>query len=116
MADSAPSCPEPELSFTETRKETRDLLSSKVVFSSQFLPIIPQGFIDRSAVADQQGPIDFVKGEQGVWTCETGVLDGHQPDAITNLMAYFPIFAEGDFSELVKFVRPHKDIPDASEV
>ena len=30
MADFAPSCPEPELSFTETIRETGDLLSSKV--------------------------------------------------------------------------------------
>ena len=75
-----------------------------------------KGFIDRSSNAAEQGPIPLVKGEQDVWTCETGILPGHQDNAIALMMEFFPLFAEGDFSQMVKFVRPHKDVPDADDM
>ena len=50
-----------------------------------------KGYIDRSGVANEQGPIPdvWVKGQQDVWTCETGILPNHQKNAITNLVQYY---------------------------
>ena len=74
------------------------------------------GYIDRSSVAAQQGPIDFVEGKTGIWTCETGVLPGHQPDAIAKLVQYFPAFQNGDFKKLLSYVRPNGGKPSENDL
>ena len=53
-----------------------------------------RGFIDRSNVVGEQGPLAnvWVKGAKDEWTCETGVLPGHQPEAITKLVQYYRLF------------------------
>ena len=86
----------------------------------EVLTLKTSGFIDRSALPRYQGPYgkDIVEGKDGqdVWTCETGVLDGHVPNAIENLKNAFPIFAEGDFSKLVHFIRDHKLVPNVNRL
>lgn len=66
-----------------------------------------KGFIDRSEDPSSQGPItyntDFISGTD--YSCETGILPGHQPTALYNLKAYFPIFKEGNFKDMIHYLR-----------
>ena len=56
---------------------------------------------------DEQGPVDInteiVPGE--TWTCETGILPGHQKYAITGLMNYYEMFQNGTFEMMPKYFR-----------
>ena len=74
------------------------------------------GFIDRSAEVDKQGPRQFVEGEENKWTCETGILDGHNPLAITGLKTFFPVFKDGDFSQLLSYLEPNVKKPTVDEL
>ena len=107
-----------ECSATGSSKGCSNFFKGKLKFLSGF--ITTSGFIDRSALPKYQGPYgkDIVEGKDGqdVWTCETGVLDGHVPNAIENLKNAFPIFAEGDFSKLVHFIRDHKLVPNVNRL
>ncbi|CBY36479.1 unnamed protein product [Oikopleura dioica] len=66
-----------------------------------------QAFVDRSMDPDEQGPVDInteiVAGE--TWTCETGILPGHQKYAITGLMNYYEMFSNGTFEMMPKYFR-----------
>ena len=35
----------------------------------------------------------------------SGILPGHQPDAIAKMQQFFPIFENGDFSKMVNYLR-----------
>lgn len=64
-----------------------------------------KGFIDRSEDASEQGDsATFTTGKDKP-TCETGILPGHHPFAITRLVEEFDVFEGGDFSELDKYTR-----------
>ena len=63
-----------------------------------------QGFIDRSSNSTEWGPNDIQKG-RGEYTCETGILPGHQPTAIQDLMDNFDIFFGGDFTKMTNYLR-----------
>ena len=78
--------------------------------------VLFSGFIDRSSFPDEQGPSsNLEEGEKNVWICETGVLPGHQTDAIKNLKAHFPAFKD-DFKKMVNYLRPHSDMPNEDEL
>lgn len=66
-----------------------------------------KGFIERNRNPANHGPINYNTGfETSVdWSCETGILAGHHPHAIYNLQQYYPIFANGDFKNMVKYIR-----------
>ena len=114
MDDYAPSCHAEERSSPEKTQIIK--LISKVNFS-QSHQIILEGFIDRSSTKANHGPIEFVEGNKGTWTCETGILPGHQPDAIVRLRAYFkPAFGSGDFSNLLAYMRPDINKPSAHQL
>ena len=51
-----------------------------------------QGFIDRSSDVSEQGPYEIRMRDKEAneevtdqYTCETGILDGHHPNAIHNM-------------------------------
>lgn len=75
-----------------------------------------KGYIDRSAVEAEQGPIALEANKKDQWSCETGLLPGHHPDAINNMMQYFEMFKDGDFSSMLAYFRPHKDMPETEEL
>ena len=64
----------------------------------------------------EQGPITLVANTPDQWSCETGLLPGHNPVAINNMMNYFEMFKDGDFSTMLSYLRPHKDLPDVEEL
>lgn len=67
-----------------------------------------KGFIDWSPNSSERGPIEIHTGMVSGGTdysCETGILPGHHPDAIAKLQQYFPIFENGDFSKMVNYLR-----------
>ena len=114
MDDCAPSCHAEERSSPVATAIIK--LTSKVKVKL-FHQIILEGFIDRSSTTANHGPIEFVEGNKGTWTCETGILPGHQPDAIVKLRAYFkPAFGSGDFSNLLAYMRPDINKPSAHEL
>jgi hypothetical protein len=39
------------------------------------------------------------------YTCETGILPGHHPKAITNIIENYQIFFDGDFTEMTSYLR-----------
>ena len=43
------------------------------------------GFIDRSTKLNETGPVTFETGIKDTWTCETGILPGHHPNALYNM-------------------------------
>ena len=74
------------------------------------------GFIDRSDVPTKQGPYQFIENTDGLWTCETGILDGHKPNAIQKMTEDIPIFKDGDFSKLTEYIRPDELRPNHDQV
>lgn len=66
-----------------------------------------KGFVDRSPNATEWGPTvfttDMVTGQD--YTCETGILPGHHPTAIQDLMDNFDIFFGGDFTKMTNYLR-----------
>ena len=74
------------------------------------------GYIDRSCSPKEQGPIELVERQPDQWTCETGILEGHQPNAIERLMQAFPVFKDGDFSRLIDYMRPNEKRPPHAEL
>ena len=55
-----------------------------------------QGFIDRSSDVSEQGPYEIRMRDKEAneevtdqYTCETGILDGHHPNAIHNMKWVF---------------------------
>lgn len=83
-----------------------------------------KGFLDRSPNANEQGPISYstdFKTEED-WSCETGILPGHQPHAIHNMQYYYPTFADGSFKTMINYLRPsdkmsfdENDLPEVNE-
>jgi len=65
-----------------------------------------KGFMDRSPRKNETGPIDFSTDfETEVdYSCETGILDGHQVNAIANLRSHFSAF-DADFRNMVNYLR-----------
>lgn len=66
-----------------------------------------KGFIDRSSNSTEWGPndlnVDMQTGQD--YTCETGILPGHHPNAIASLMENFEIFYGGDFTKMTNYLR-----------
>jgi len=64
-------------------------------------------FADRSSDPDHQGPVAYSTDfESGVdYTCETGILPGHQKFAIQNMVNIYPIFQNGTFGQMVNYFR-----------
>jgi len=64
-------------------------------------------FVDRSSDPDHQGPVSYSTDfETGVdYTCETGILPGHQRFAIKNMVNIYPIFQNGTFGQMVNYFR-----------
>ena len=66
-----------------------------------------QGFIDRGRNSTEWGPndvtTDVISGE--TYTCETGILPGHRPTAIADLVENFEIFLSGDFTKMTHYLR-----------
>ena len=76
-----------------------------------------KGYIDRSSDKNKHGPVEFVEGKKDIWTCETGILPGHQPDAISKLRTYFkPAFGNGDFKNLLAYLRPDHNKPTVDKL
>lgn len=76
-----------------------------------------KGFIDRSSDDKNQGPYDIKmrEGNEDVtdqYTCETGILDGHHPNAIHNMKTYFHVFKDGDFKQMVNYMRTNNLTPE----
>ena len=96
----------------ELRRKAENYFKGKIDLRLRLIFLL--GFIDRSKIPKHQGPIQFVEGTKTQWTCELGILDGHQPNAIKNLRDAFPAFQDGDkddFTSLVNYIRPHKAKP-----
>ena len=97
-------------------------LAGTAFFKGTLLGLIDQiliqlkGYIDRSETVAEQGPITLVANTPDQWSCETGLLPGHNPVAINNMMNYFEMFKDGDFSTMLSYLRPHKDLPDVEEL
>ena len=85
-----------------SREGTRVYKKADPTKSSYF-----KGYIDRSTNIAEQGPIPEVweVKNQNVWTCETGILPGHHPEAISKLFEHYPIFNGGSFAQLVNYLR-----------
>jgi len=66
-----------------------------------------KGFIDRSPVANETGPIPWTTDFQTEvdYSCETGILAGHQLDAVQNLRENFATFENGDFRTMINYLR-----------
>ena len=64
-----------------------------------------KGFIDRSNQIDEQGESSTFTIGRDQATCETGILPGHHPLAISKLVEEFDIFEGGDFTNLEKYTR-----------
>lgn len=75
-----------------------------------------KGFIDRSAIPAEQGPVTYVEQSTDTWTCEIGLLAGHVNDAITNMQNHFPAFAGGDFANMLDYIRPDNKAPKINEL
>ena len=60
--------------------------------------------------------MSFTEGSLGDWTCEVGMLPGHNPNAIENMQNHFPAFADGDFAKMVEYLRPHPDVPKEDDI
>jgi len=70
-----------------------------------------KGSIDRSSNVDRQGPVDFsdatnfCRGSGCPFTCETGVLPGHHPNAIALMAQHYPVFAAGNWHKITEYFR-----------
>jgi hypothetical protein len=76
-----------------------------------------KGYADRSSDSAFHGPITIDTSFQTSvdYTCETGVLPGHQKNMLAKYAENFPIFADGDFRKMVFYIRAtHKDLNDFS--
>jgi len=76
-----------------------------------------KGFIDRGRNSTEWGPndvtTDVISGE--TYTCETGILPGHRPTAIADLVENFEIFLSGDFTKMTHYLRGNKS-PQIREI
>ncbi|CBY18098.1 unnamed protein product [Oikopleura dioica] len=74
-----------------------------------------KGYADRSSDSAFHGPITIDTSFQTSvdFTCETGVLPGHQKNMLAKYTENFPIFEDGDFRKMVYYIRAtHKDLDD----
>jgi len=80
----------------------------------KFPSVYFKGYIDRSSLVDEQGPIVFdpnMEVEKD-YTCEVGVIPGHHPDHLVKLADNYAIFQD-DFQGMEKFLRQPQTWEDA---